>query len=144
MSSGRLSFAPSRGNLAAMGKGKSKLDLSAPSDPLQDPFAPLEGLALPDREARPSVASPEPVKPSKRGRVVLRRETARRGGKTVVVVGDFAPEIGEGEIVEIGRSLRRALGSGGTVKGREIEIQGERAKEVRDWLERSGFRAVGP
>ena len=34
-----------------------------------------------------------PAKQPKLGRVVLRREKAHRGGKTVIVVYDFAPQI---------------------------------------------------
>lgn len=128
-----------------MAKAKAKLDLSAPAAPLQDPFAALTQLQLPEGNALPA---PRPTSPSQhasiRGRVILRRETSGRGGKTVVVAGDFPETVSEEEITEIARSLRRALGCGGTVRGREIEIQGERAPDVRGWLEKAGFRVAGP
>ncbi len=128
-----------------MGKPKGKIDVSAASGPLHDPFSVLAGMDLPEREVPPE-PEPLPAEPRlmKRGRVVLRRETAGRGGKVVVVVGDFPETMSAEEIAEMARSLRRALGCGGTVRGREIEVQGERTPEVRAWLEGARFRVVGP
>jgi len=80
---------------------------------------------------------------SKRGRVVLRREKARRGGKVVVIAHDFESSVRNSEIEELGRRLRKYCGSGGTVHEREIEIQGEQADKVRAFLEGEGFRVVG-
>jgi translation initiation factor 1 len=87
----------------------------------------------------------EPVKAPKKslGRVVLRREKAQRGGKTVIVVHDFATHLRLAEIEEFARKLRAACGCGGTVKDRTIEIQGDQAGRIRALLEREGFQVAG-
>jgi translation initiation factor 1 len=77
------------------------------------------------------------------GRVVLRRETAHRGGKTVVVIDDFAPSISRQKIQELARKLRNACGCGGTTKERSIELQGNQVAKIRELLEEEGFRVAG-
>jgi translation initiation factor 1 len=85
----------------------------------------------------------KPAQPKKRGRVVLRRETARRGGKCVSVIDDFPTHFRLSEIEEIARALRAACGCGGTVKDRKIEIQGEQIAKMRELLEADGFQVAG-
>jgi translation initiation factor 1 len=77
------------------------------------------------------------------GRVVLRRETAHRGGKTVIVIHDFASFISTNSIDELARKLRRLCGCGGTTRERTIEIQGDHAGKIRAILEQEGFRVAG-
>jgi translation initiation factor 1 len=81
--------------------------------------------------------------PKKNGRVVLRREKAERGGKTVVVVSGFEPHFSEADIAEFGRQARQSCGCGGTVRGREIELQGDNPQRVRAFFESAGFRVAG-
>ena len=75
---------------------KQKLDLTPTGATLHNPFAALDSSALPPGESKSSAAPAPtgPPKPGKLGRVVLRREKAHRGGKTVIVIHDFAPHIG--------------------------------------------------
>lgn len=121
---------------------KTRIDTSARQDALQSPFASLQMDGLPD-------APPEPKQdvssttPTKMGRVVLRREKAQRGGKTVVVVSDFESHISEAEIEDLARKARQACGCGGTVREREIELQGDNAPKVRAFFKGAGFRVVG-
>jgi translation initiation factor 1 len=84
-----------------------------------------------------------PSKPVKPGRVVLRRETAHRGGKTVIVVHDFSPQITPAQIEAIATKLKKACGCGGTVKDRAIEFQGDQPGKIRTLLEGEGFRVAG-
>ena len=79
----------------------------------------------------------------KPGRVVLRRETAHRGGKVVIVIDDFAPHISLAAIEELGRKLRHACGCGGTIRQRSIELQGNQAAQIRSFLEKEGFTVAG-
>ena len=121
---------------------KTRIDTSARQDALQSPFASLQMDGLPDAPPEPKqdVSS---ITPAKMGRVVLRREKAQRGGKTVVVVSDFESHISEAEIEDLARKARQACGCGGTVREREIELQGDNAPKVRAFFEGAGFRVAG-
>jgi translation initiation factor 1 len=93
----------------------------------------------------PLGAETVPAAPPQRalGRVVLRRETAHRGGKTVIVIYDFAPQISTQSIEKLGRKLRQACGCGGAIKERTIEVQGNHVARLRELLEGEGFRVAG-
>jgi len=106
---------------------------------LNNPFADLvvDNLPLGD-------SAPQPARAALfSGRVVLRRETAHRGGKTVVVIYDFAPSIPMRSIEDLARRLRHACGCGGTARQRTIEIQGDQVTKIRALLEKEGFRVAG-
>ena len=77
------------------------------------------------------------------GRVVLRRETAHRGGKTVIVLDDFATHLPLSVIEKMAKKLRQACGCGGTVRERSIEIQGDQPAKIRALLEAEGFQVAG-
>jgi translation initiation factor 1 len=113
--------------------------------------APLVDLAAVFPKTDPSNSNqgsePEKVAPAepvwKMGRVLLRRETAHRGGKTVVVVYDFASHLPLSQIEKAAKKLRAACSTGGTVKDRTIEIQGDLVVKVRATLEAEGFIVGG-
>lgn len=125
---------------------KPRLDLSPTGAGLSNPFAALEATGLPAGPA--SSATPAPAanavpKPSKFGRVVLRRETAHRGGKTVIVIHDFAPNISLKYIEALAGKLKSACACGGTARERLIEIQGDQPARIRALLEQEGFQVAG-
>jgi translation initiation factor 1 len=123
---------------------KPRLDLSPTGAGLQNPFAALDGTGLAPGPATPPPPDPkEPPKPSKYGRVVLRREKAHRGGKTVIVVHDFAPNISYAYIESLAGKLKATCGCGGTTRERTIEIQGDQPARIRALLEQEGFRVAG-
>lgn len=78
-----------------------------------------------------------------KGRVVLRREKKRRGGKTVIIVDEFGDHLTNEFIESIARSLRSTCGCGGTVRRRTVEIQGDQPGKVRAFLEGEGFTVAG-
>ena len=124
---------------------KKRLDISgsqAPLGGLGDAFA---GLRLPELPAgetsKPAAPLTEPV--WKMGRVVLRKETAHRGGKTVIVVDDFATHLPVSVIESVAKKLRAGCGCGGAVKGHRIEVQGDQAAKIRAILEAEGFQVAG-
>jgi translation initiation factor 1 len=80
------------------------------------------------------------VKP---GRVVLRRLTAQRGGKTVLFVDGFGGQHDDAAIEALGRRLRAQLGCGGTCRDRALEIQGDQPARLRALLEAEGFQVAG-
>ena len=114
----------------------------APLGGLGDAFA---GIGLPDLPAgEPAKAAEQGVERLwKMGRVVLRREKAHRGGKTVIVVDDFATHLPASVIQAIAKKLRAGCGCGGTVKERRIEVQGDQPAKVRAILEAEGFEVAG-
>lgn len=120
---------------------KQRIDTSGNQAAFQSPFAALQLNGLPEGPANLPEEKPEP--PRKNGRVVLRREKAQRGGKTVVVVYDFEPQITDAAIETLGKQARQACGCGGTVRSREIELQGDNPQKVRSFLESAGFRVAG-
>lgn len=129
---------------------KNKVDTVAGSGPLQgnafDALGALDITALPPGPEIPPVTAVAVIPAGKtRGRVVLRRETKDRGGKTVVVVGGFdeIPGFSAAGVETLARDLRKRLGCGGTVEKNEIIIQGDRPAAVCAFLETAGFRVVG-
>lgn len=122
---------------------KPKLDLSPTGASLSNPFAALSADGLPAGTATPAPKPDAVPKPSKFGRVVLRREKAHRGGKTVIVIHDFAPNIGYAYIESLAGKLKSACACGGTTRGRDIEIQGDQPARIRALLEQEGFQVAG-
>ena len=106
---------------------------------------PLANLNLPNLPPGPAPkVDPEaPQSRWKMGRVVLQRETAHRGGKTVIVIKDFASHLPQSVIETIAKRVRSACGCGGTVKERRIEIQGDQVARIRAVLEAEGFQVAG-
>jgi translation initiation factor 1 len=102
----------------------------------------LDISALPEAPQSPGRA-PAPSAVSKKGRVILRREKAHRGGVTVIIVHDFPPHVADAAIEEISRKLRKTCGCGGTVRNREIQVQGDQPAKIREILESEGFRVGG-
>lgn len=109
----------------------------------------LAGLRLgplPPGPAQPEPAGPltgRPEKNKRLGRVILRKETAHRGGKTVIVIHDFPPTTTPSELEALGKRLRQAMGTGGAVKDRTIEMQGDQAPKIRAFLETEGWTVAG-
>ena len=123
-------------------KSKTRVETNPIAAPLVDLATVVPG-ANPSTQAsaRHKAAAAEPV--WKMGRVLLRRETAHRGGKTVVVVYDFATHLPASIIEKVAKKLRSACSTGGTVKDRTIEIQGDQVANVRATLEAEGFIVGG-
>ncbi len=125
---------------------KKRLDTNAAAGPrpgLNTAFAGLDVSNLPPGPVPAPIAADAPQRVWKMGRVVLRRELARRGGKTVIVVHDFATHLPAGVIETIAKKIRTSCGCGGTVKERTIEIQGDQPSRVRAVLEAEGFEVAG-
>lgn len=75
--------------------------------------------------------------PASDGIVRVSRETKGRGGKSVTVVKGLALQ--EPALVQLGKQLKTACGSGGTVKDGVIEVQGDHAVLVMDFLQKQGW-----
>ena len=118
---------------------KGRIPVSGPRENLQSPFAGLSIPGLP--EGIPEAANPDPC--SSPGRVVLRKEKAHRGGKPVIVISGFHAGISVEEIERLAGDARKQLGCGGTVRDREVELQGDHPAAVRKVFLNAGFRVDG-
>ncbi|MFY3001376.1 translation initiation factor Sui1 [Achromobacter xylosoxidans] len=67
------------------------------------------------------------------------RETKGRGGKAVTVVKGLP--LDDDALAALGKQLRTACGSGGTVKDGVIEVQGDHCDRILAALEKLGHRA---
>lgn len=70
--------------------------------------------------------------------VYLHRDTKGRGGKAVTLVKKLA--LSEGDIKELAAKLKQVCGSGGTVRDRVIEIQGEHREKIAETLKKLGYK----
>jgi translation initiation factor 1 len=73
------------------------------------------------------------------GGVRVMRETKSRGGKAVTVVKGLPMDADA--LAALGKQLRTACGSGGTVKDGIIEVQGDHCDRILDALNKLGHRA---
>ena len=109
------------------------------------PFGALKNVELPTvSAAKPGAdraGAVRTVPQNDRGRVDIKRQTAHRGGKTVTVITGFVG-MSLAEKERLATEIQKACGAGGTVKGGQIEIQGDKRVEVARILTNAGFRPV--
>lgn len=105
-------------------------------------FASLDSQGLPEGSTIPE-QSKQAASSSKMGRVVLRKETAHRGGKSVIIIDAFDSIHCDAFISDLAKQLRQHCGCGGAVKNRAIELQGEPTAKTRAFLEAKGFKVAG-
>lgn len=74
------------------------------------------------------------------GAVRVSRETKGRGGKSVTVVKGLALDVEA--LAQVGKQLKVACGSGGTVKDGVIEVQGDHCDLVVETLKKLGHNNV--
>lgn len=104
----------------------------------KDALASLSGLpdASPDPEQRKSMTTAKTMKTMTTLHIVV--EKKGRGGKVATIVEGF--ECSDDEVDEIARDLRKRLGTGGSARGGEILIQGDRRDDVAAFLRSKGFK----
>ncbi len=95
-----------------------------------------ESPAPADSEERPAAASKEPARKPLTAKVG--RETSGRRGKGVTTVFDLT--LDDDGVRELAALLKQRCGTGGTVKGGRIEIQGDQRERVAAELERLGYK----
>jgi translation initiation factor 1 len=78
-----------------------------------------------------------PRAPAGDGIVRVRRETSGRGGKTVTTISGVA--LASDALAELASELKRACGTGGTVRDYVIEIQGDHRATLVAQLEQRGY-----
>jgi translation initiation factor 1 len=81
----------------------------------------------------------EVIPPSKQ-RLIVGIERKNRGGKCVTIVKGFIGS--DDDIEELGITLKKRCGVGGTVKEGEIIIQGEIKQKVASILQEMGYKVT--
>jgi translation initiation factor 1 len=102
-----------------------------------NPCDKLDGQGLPPGPP----PKPEPAKSKpKLGKIILQYERAGRGGKEVTILKGLWLESQEMRMRDaLLREMKRALGTGGVLEGREIVLQGDRRETAKAWLLKEGF-----
>lgn len=106
----------------------------------KDALASLSGLPE-GNEPQPAQEETEASPRRQKEALHVLIEKKGRGGKTATIVEGF--EIPDEEVDEITRTLRKRLGAGGSARGGEILIQGERKTDVMNQLKVMGFKVKG-
>ena len=83
----------------------------------------------------PKVARNKVPQNTSDGIIRIRRESKKRAGRVVCVVEGLAAE----QIKSTCKELKSKCGTGGTVKGGVIEIQGDHRDQIRELLESKGL-----
>lgn len=89
-------------------------------------------------EQRGGTAVPKSAPPHEQT-IRIQREKKGRGGKQVTVLRDF--QLTEKDLMKLGKLLKKACGSGGTVKeGGIIEIQGDHRDKIAEVLQKQEYK----
>jgi len=118
---------------------------SAPSGddvgaPRNNPFGVLQSLRGSLPAGTDGCPGKDAVEPPFAGRIVIARERAGRGGKTVTVVRGVLSDAET--LAEIARRMRQSLGTGGSVEGETIVLGGDQVRRAADWLRAEGATRI--
>ncbi|MFM8458324.1 MAG: translation initiation factor [Chthoniobacterales bacterium] len=117
---------------------KQRIATDAAPELRTNPFAALDLGPLREGPSAPAAAAPAQKKePTEH--LLLRRSTAHRGGKTVLVLEGFSPAWNATKLEDLLRELKASLGCGGQLNGRTLEIQGDQPDRLQPLLESRGF-----
>lgn len=75
---------------------------------------------------------------SSRGKANIIYERKGRGGKEVTIIADT--RLSEDQLQALASELKKKLGAGGSCRGGEILIQGDRRKHLSELLRSMGFK----
>ncbi len=111
-----------------------------------NPFAALAGrIDVANTVATPAPAPPRPPPAADPtadlhfpAKVLMRRETHGRSGKTVTRLSGIPVS----QLPEVAARLRRALGCGATVEGEDVILQGDLEQRARAWLLAQGAKRL--
>jgi translation initiation factor 1 len=120
-----------------MSKKKKKLPLES-QDFSINPFASLD--------IKCEASDPEPIKKAAKIQHTscsIRLEKKGRAGKQVTVLYSFEPVLELVEMMNLLSDIKKAIGSGGTVKEETLELQGDKRQQAADFLTKKNFRVKG-
>ncbi len=91
-----------------------------------------------DPDDPPAPAEPTPAPPPKQQTARISRDRKGRGGKTVTVISGLQHD--PATLEKLLRMLKQHCGAGGTLKGTDLEIQGDHREAVAAKLETLGYK----
>lgn len=68
----------------------------------------------------------------------IRLDTKHRSGKAVTLVEHFSGT--EDDLEKLGKQLKTYCGTGGSVKDRQIIVQGDQRDKILQWLLKNGYK----
>lgn len=95
--------------------------------------------SLPEGDA-PAAEAAEvaPASPKRCDRLSVSIERKGRGGKTATIIAGFT--CSDDELRAIASRLKNRLATGGSARGGEILIQGDRQLQVKEFLREEGYK----
>ncbi len=76
--------------------------------------------------------------PPNQQKLKVRLDTKQRAGKAVTLIENFFGK--EEDLQDLGKKLKNFCGTGGSVKDREIIVQGDQREKIIQWLIKNGFK----
>ena len=108
----------------------------------QDRLAALRGTLDPDTEDQPAQeTAPEQARNVQSEALNIVYERKGRAGKQATIIEGFT--IPDHEVAQLASKLKSSLGTGGSARGGEILIQGDRRDDVRKFLKANGYKVKG-
>ncbi len=68
----------------------------------------------------------------------IKLETKHRAGKAVTIVENFIGT--NNDLEELGKKLKNFCGTGGSIKDREVIIQGDQRDKILQWLLKNNYK----
>jgi translation initiation factor 1 (eIF-1/SUI1) len=116
---------------------KQRIPVEASPELRTNPFAALDLGPL--REAPATAPAPATPKKEPKEKLLLRRSTAHRAGKTVLILEGFSPAWSASQLGSLLHELKSTLGCGGKIEDRHLELQGELTDRLLPLLEARSF-----
>jgi translation initiation factor 1 len=91
-----------------------------------------------DQRKKEGTSAPAKSLPPQQQTAYLHRESKGRGGKAVTLIKNLT--LTPTDMKALAKILKAVCGSGGTVKGSVIEIQGEHREKIATALEKLGYK----
>ncbi|MDE5810909.1 MAG: translation initiation factor [Muribaculaceae bacterium] len=96
--------------------------------------------ANPDLPQGDDAPASQPQKPQPLPRLDIIFERKGRAGKQATIIAGFPDSTPDNEIEDVARRLKQLLGTGGSARGGEILIQGDRRADVERHLRSMGYQ----
>lgn len=93
---------------------------------------------LPEGPDTPDTPGPAPGE-LQHSRLDISLERKGRAGKTATLITSW--ELSDSELLDIAAELKKKLGTGGSARGGDILIQGDRRRDVMNLLTLMGYKA---